>query len=229
MHQVGGLHNQSLHTVGNRTVQSLFHVIDLLAVTGLDVVDDDLGGEGAADGPVGESLGQSILNALDVFHTAVVEGSTEGDDQQFLLADLVLVPGIVQRRVAGIQAEVLGTCLFALDQLLLSIGQGVPGSLGGLALGVGLVVAGLDIDGVDQSSNLIGSSLVNFLLRLGSLSGSLGGSLGSGLRGGSRSGSSGAVAAAGSHGQNHANAQQQSNQFFHGGLPSFSKFPLNKI
>ena len=149
VHQVGGLHNQSLHTVGNRTVHSLFHVIDLLAVTGLDVVDDDLCGEGAADGPVGESLGQSILNALDVFHTAVVEGSTEGDDQQLLLADLVLIPGIIQRSIAGIAAEVLGAGLFALDQLLLSIGQGVPGSLGGLALGVCLVVAGLDIDGVE--------------------------------------------------------------------------------
>ena len=46
----------------------------------------------------------------------------------------------------GIEAEVIGAGLVAFDELLLRIGQGVPGGLGRFALGVGLIGAGLDID-----------------------------------------------------------------------------------
>ena len=54
MHQMGGLDDQILHAVGNSALQSLLHVVDLLAVTGLNMVDDDLCGEGTADRPVGD-------------------------------------------------------------------------------------------------------------------------------------------------------------------------------
>ena len=74
------------------------HVVDLLAVTGLDVVDDDLRGEGAADGPVGVRGLQGVFDALDVGHAAVVEGRAEGDDQQLVFADLVLVAGVILAR-----------------------------------------------------------------------------------------------------------------------------------
>ena len=141
------------------------------------MVDDDLRGEGAADGPVGERGLQGVLDALDVGNTAVVVGRAEGDDQQLVLADLVLIARIVHGSVAGIEAEVIGAGLVAFDELLLRVGQGVPCGLGGFALGVGLVGAGLDIDGVDQSGDLIGSCLIQLFLgrlcrfRLGVLGG----------------------------------------------------------
>ena len=66
MHQVGGLDDQILHAVGNSALQSLLHVVDLLAVTGLNMVDNDLCGEGAADRPVGICGLDGVLDALDV-------------------------------------------------------------------------------------------------------------------------------------------------------------------
>ena len=95
MHQVGGLDDQILHAVGHSAVQSLLHVVDLLAVAGLNMVDDDLCGEGAADRPIGISGLQRILDALDILHPAVVEGGTEGDHQQLILADVVLIAAVV--------------------------------------------------------------------------------------------------------------------------------------
>ena len=163
VHQMGGLHHQLLHAVGDSALQSLLHVVDLLAVTGLDVVDDDLSGEGAAHGPIGVGRLQGVLNALDVSYAAVVEGGAEGHHQQLLLADLVLVAGIVLGRVTGVQTEIVGAGFLALHQCLLGIGQGVPSGLGGLALGVGLLGALLHVDGVDEGGDLVGGGLVGLL------------------------------------------------------------------
>lgn len=93
VHQVGGLDDQILHAVGHSAVHGLLHVVDLLTVAGLDMVDDDLSGEGAADRPVRISCLQSILDALDVGGAAGVEGGAEADDQQLVLADVVRVAG----------------------------------------------------------------------------------------------------------------------------------------
>ena len=65
--------------------------------------------------------------------------------------------------VAGVAAEVVGIGLLALHQLLLRVGQGVPGGLGGGALGVGVLGALLDVDGVDQLGNRVGGGLVGVL------------------------------------------------------------------
>ena len=163
VHQMGGLHHQLLHAVGDSALQSLLHVVDLLAVTGLDVVDDDLRGEGAAHGPVGVGLLQGVLDALDVGYAAVVEGGAEGHHQQLLLADLVLVAGIVLGGVAGVQTEIVGAGFLTLHQCLLGVGQGIPSGLGGLALGIGLLGALLHVDGVDEGGDLIGGGLVGLL------------------------------------------------------------------
>ena len=159
---MGGLHHQLLHTVGDSALQSLVHVVDLLAVTGLDVVDDDLSGEGAAHGPIGVSRLQGVLNALDVGYAAVVEGGAEGHHQQLLLADLVLVAGIVLGCVTGVQTEIVGAGFLTLHQRLLGVGQGIPSGLGGLTLGVGLLGALLHVDGVDEGGDLIGGALSVF-------------------------------------------------------------------
>ena len=163
VHQVGGLDDHVLHAVGHSAVQSLLHVVDLLAVAGLNMVDDDLCGEGAADRPIGISGLQRILDALDILHSAVVEGGAEGDHQQLILADVVLIAAVVLGSIAGVATKVVGVSLFALNQLLLGIGQGIPCGLGGLTLGIGVIGALLHIDGIDQVCNVLCGQFVSLL------------------------------------------------------------------
>ena len=102
VHQMGRLHHQALDAVGHGAVQRLAHVVDHLAVTGLDVVDDDLAGKAAAHAPVREGLLQRTLDGADGLAAAVVEAGAEADHQQLVLADFVGVARIVQRGVAGV-------------------------------------------------------------------------------------------------------------------------------
>ena len=160
VHQVGGLDDKVLHAVGDGALQGLVHVVDELAVTGLNMVDDDLSGESSADGPAGEGGGQSVFNAPDVLSAAVIEGRAEAHDQELVLADVVGVAGIVFGGVAGVAAEVVGIGVLTLDQLLLGVGEGVPGLLGGQTLGVGLLGALLYVDGVDQLGYRVSRCLI---------------------------------------------------------------------
>ena len=173
------------------------------------MVDDDLRGEGAAHGPVGVGLLQGILDALDVGYAAVVEGGAEGHHQQLLLADLVLVAGIVLGRVTGVQTEIVGAGFLTFHQCLLGIGQGVPSGLGGLALGVCLLSALLHVDGVDQRSDLVGGGLISLggghiVVVLGVIGNVL-------------------VAAGGQHAHEHHGRHEKCKCFLHGELPRFKK------
>ncbi len=156
VHQMRRLNNEILDAIGDRTLKRLIHVVDLLAVASLNVVDDDLRGEGSADGPVGVGFLKCVLDALDVGHTAVIVGRAEGNDEQLVFADVVLIPRIVLRCVAGVKTEIVGAGVFPFDERLLRVRQRIPRGFGRFALGVGLVGAGLDIDRVDQSSDLVG-------------------------------------------------------------------------
>lgn len=100
MHQVRRLDNQILDAVGNGTLKRLVHVVDLLAVAGLNVVDDDLRGEGTADAPIRVGGLQGVLDALDVSGAAAVEGGAEADDQQLIFADVVGIARVVLAGVA---------------------------------------------------------------------------------------------------------------------------------
>ena len=165
VHQVRRLDNEVFDAVGDSALKRLGHVVDLLAIAGLHVVDDDLRGEGAADRPVGVGFLKGVFDALDVGNTAVIVGRAEGDNEQLVLADVVLVARIVLAGIAGVKAEVIGAGLVAFDELLLRIGQGVPGGLGRFALGVGLIGAGLDIDRVNQGGDIVGCCLIQLFLR----------------------------------------------------------------
>ena len=160
MHQVGRLDDECLDAVLDGSFQGLLDVVDLLAVTRLNMVDDDLSGESSAYGPVRIRLGKSVFDALDVGGAAVVEGSTEGYYQELLLADAVLVERIVLACVAGVASEVIRICLFAFNKLFLLVGEGVPCGLCGCALLVGLFVPFLNVDGVDELGNIVCCFLV---------------------------------------------------------------------
>ena len=73
------------------------------------MVDDDLCGEGTADRPVGICGLDGVLDALDVRCAAVVEGGAEADDQDLVVADVVLIAGVVLGGIAGVAAKVIGS------------------------------------------------------------------------------------------------------------------------
>ena len=158
---MGGLHDQVLHAVCHSAVQCLLHVVDLLTIACLHMVDDDLRGKGAAHAPVGVSGLQGILNALDVGGAAVIEGGAERHHQQLVFANVIGVAGIVLGGIAGVAAKVVGVSVLALHQLLLGIGQGVPCSLCGFALGIGVIGALLHIDGIDQVCHILRGQCVS--------------------------------------------------------------------
>ena len=209
MHQVSGLDDQILDAVGNGTVHGLLHVVDLLAVTSLDMVDDDLSGECTADRPIGVSGLQSILDALDVFHAAVVERGAEADHQQLVVADVVLIAGVILGSIAGVAAKVIGISLFPLDQLFLGVGQSVPGVLGSLALFIGVLVALLHIDGVDQVCHVLCGHFVSLLAA----------HLAGGCAGCCLAGSGGAAGSAAAAACQGADAERQSGGDCHGLFP----------
>ena len=114
--------------------------------------------------------------------------------------NLIGVAGIVLGSIAGVAAEVVGVGVLALHQLLLGIGQGVPCSLCGFALGIGVIGALLHIDGIDQVCHVLCGQCVSVCA----------GSLAAGSRTGSNRGSraGGSPAAAGQY----TGAQSQSGQ-----------------
>ena len=96
---MSGLDNKVLYTIGNCSVKSLLYVIDLNAVTSLDVVDDDLSCECSSYGPVRICSLESLFYSADILGAAIIERSTEAYNEKLVLTDLVLVKGIVSGSV----------------------------------------------------------------------------------------------------------------------------------
>ena len=160
VHQVGGLHHQLLDTVGNGTLQCLLHIVNDLAVTGLHMVDNDLRGKGAAHGPLGEGCLDGVFDALHILHTAVVVGGAKADNQNLLFPNAVGVQRVIPAGIAGIQAEIIRGGFFPFHQFLLLVGQGIPCSLRGSALGIGIIGTLLHINGINQRCHGIRRCLV---------------------------------------------------------------------
>lgn len=72
VHQMGRLNNQSLNAVVYGAVQCLGYVVDLLAVTLVYMVDDDLAGEAAAYRVTGNAFCIAFSMAPDGLTAAVV-------------------------------------------------------------------------------------------------------------------------------------------------------------
>ena len=162
MHQVCGLNDKILDAVFLRAGQSLVDVVDDLTVTGLHMVDDDLGSKCPAHGPVGVGFLQSLLDAADICRAALIEGSAEAHDQKLVLADIIRIERIVRRGIAGIAAEVIGIRLFAFHHCFLFIRQGIPCSPRRGNVRVCCLCAFLHIDLVDQSCALCRKLFIRF-------------------------------------------------------------------
>ena len=153
VHQVRGLDDQLLHAVCRSALERLLHVVDLLTVSGLHVINDDLGGKCPSHRPVGVRFLQRFLDPADVRRAAVIEGCSETHDQKFLLTDLVAIKRVVLRRGPCICAKIVRIREFSLNKRFLLVRKGVPGRLGFLAHLISLFGPLLHIDRVD----LIGS------------------------------------------------------------------------
>ena len=149
VHEVRRLDHEMLDAVVDGTLQRLVHVVDLLAITRLDVIDDDLRGEGTTHRPVRIRCLQRLLDPADVLRTAVVEGGTEAHDEKLLLADTVLVQRIILAGIPGVAAEIIRISLLTLDERLLRICQLVPGRLRLRTLCIGILGPLLYIDRID--------------------------------------------------------------------------------
>ena len=160
VHEVRRLDHEMLDAVVDGTLQRLVHVVDLLAITRLDVIDDDLRSEGTTNRPVRIRRLQRLLDAADILRTAVVEGGTEAHDEKLLLADTVLVQRIVLAGIPGVAAEIIRIGLLTLDERLLRICQLVPGFLRLRALRIGILGPLLYIDRIDQRRHMICRCLI---------------------------------------------------------------------
>ena len=98
-HQMGGLYDKSLYAIVNGPFQGFLYVVDLLAVSSLDMIDDDLGGKGAPYRPVREGFLDGRLDAADGFASGIIVAGAKADDQDLFFTDLILIQRIVQRGV----------------------------------------------------------------------------------------------------------------------------------
>ena len=160
VHEVRRLDHEMLDAVVDGTLQRLVHVVDLLAITCLDMIDDNLRGEGTTHRPVRIRCLQCLLDPADVLRTAVVEGGTEAHDEKLLLADTVLVQRIVLAGIPGVAAEIIRIGLLTLDKRLLCIRQLIPGLLRLRTLCIGILGPLLYIDRIDQRRHMICSCLI---------------------------------------------------------------------
>ena len=160
VHQVCGLNHQIFYAVCDCAIQRLLHIVDLFAVAGLDVIDNDLRGKCSPDGPVGIRCLKCVFDPFDIRNTAVIEGSAEAYHKKFIFTDAVAVERVIVGSVAGIAAEVIRIGIFSGYQFFLRVCQRIPGGLCFLALGVRVICAFLYIDGVGQGGDIVCGFLV---------------------------------------------------------------------
>ena len=164
MHQMGRLYNQVLNTIIYSSLKCLIHVVNVLIITSLDMVDNDLCGKCTSYRPVRISLCKSILDAFDISYTAIVERSTKAYYQKLVLSDLILVTRIILGSISGVASEVIRISFFTFNQLFLSISQSIPCLFCCFTILIGSLSSFLNVDLIDQSCNLVCCCLVSICI-----------------------------------------------------------------
>ena len=91
VHQMCWLYYQVLYAVVYCTVQSLLHIVDTFIISRFYMVDDDLCSKGSSYRPVWVCICKGFFDSSDISHTAVIEGCTEADYQQFVFTDFIFI------------------------------------------------------------------------------------------------------------------------------------------
>ena len=149
MHQMSRLDNQILYTVGNRTFQCLLYIVNFFSVTCLNMINNYLCSKCSSYRPFRICCLQCIFNSLYISHTAVIERSSEADYKNFILADFILITGIILRRIPGISSKVIRVRIFTFYQFFLCVSQFIPCSLCIAALFICIFISFLYIDCVN--------------------------------------------------------------------------------
>ena len=160
MHKMCRLNYKILNTVCYCTVKCLLHVINLLIISCLYMVDNDLSGKCSSYRPIRECFCKSILDSFDILCTAVVKGSTKAYYKKLILTDLVLITRIILGSITCVTSEILWTCLFSLYKLFLSICKGIPCFFSFLALLICIICSLLNINSIDKCCYFISRFLI---------------------------------------------------------------------
>ena len=165
MHQMCRLNNQIFNAIIYGTFQSLIHVVDVLIITSLDVIDNDLCCECSSYRPVRICSLQCIFNTFDISNTAVIERSTKAYNQEFVFTDLITIARIIFGCITGISSEIIRISFFAFNQFFLSICQSIPCFFCFFTLLVCVLISFLNINCIDQSCYFICCCLIIFCFR----------------------------------------------------------------
>ena len=152
---MGRLYYQILYAVIRRTLQSLVHVVNVFAVSGLYMVNNNLCRKCSSYRPVGICLLNGVFNSLDIRRTAVIKGSAEADYQNFIFSDIILIAGIILGSIAGISAKVIRICILPFNHFLLGVCQGIPSRLCRRTLVICFLCSFLNINSVNQCRHFV--------------------------------------------------------------------------
>ena len=169
MHQMCRLNNKILNALLYCTVKSLLHVVDILTISCLNMVDDDLCCKCSSYRPVRISFCKGIFDSLDILSTAVIEGSTKAYNKKLVLTNLILVTRIILGSISCITSEVIRISILAFYQLFLCVCQGIPCFFSCLAVLICCICSLLNVDLVDQICYIISCFLI-FIRSLCSIS-----------------------------------------------------------
>ena len=129
---MSGLYDKVLYTVCYGSVKRLAYVVNFLAVALVNVINNDIGSEPSSYGVTRECCFEVVFNSADSQAAAVVEAGSEAEYQQLVVADLVLIPGVIEGSVAGVVVLVVS----------LSSSSGFSGGYVGSRAAVGILSGG---------------------------------------------------------------------------------------
>ena len=166
VHEVSGLYDKVLYTVCYGSVKRLAYVVNFLAVALVNVINNDIGSEPSSYGVTRECCFEVILDGADSQAAAVVEAGSEAEYQQLVVADLVLIPGVIEGSVAGVVVLVVS----------LSSSSGFSGGYVGSRAAVGILSGGTLSGGSRGGGHGLRSGAGRGGLLLGRTAGKCGGS-----------------------------------------------------
>ena len=150
MHQMCRLYDQVLNPVVDCSFQCLIHIVDLLIITGLYMVDDDLCCKCSSYRPVRICCLKCFFHTTDILCTAVIERCTKAYNQNFIFSDVIFVQWIIFRCIACIPSKIIRISVLAFYQFFLCISKLIPGFFCSLTLFICLVCSFLYINVIDQ-------------------------------------------------------------------------------
>ena len=163
MHQMCRLYNKVLHSIVYSSLQCLIHIVDLLAITGLYVIDDDLCCKCSSYRPVRISCLNCLLNTTDICRTAVIEGCSKTYYKDFIFTDLISVEWIILGCISRISSEIIRIRILSLNEFFLYICQCIPCFFRCCTLLICLVCSFLNINVINQLRNFICCFLITVL------------------------------------------------------------------